>query len=718
MSLQPTSPSTDFASDNRDRPLPLRMRADLVVQSQRFRGRECVAVKDPLTGRYFRFESEEFFLLQSLDGRRSWREVQQRFEQQFAPQKVTLAELQRFVERVHRDSLVVSERTGQATPLLERHRNLRRIRRWQWLENILAIRLPLLNPDRILGALNRWFGSLFSRGAVIAVMLLCLSALILVGVEFEDFRRRLPAFRDFFTMQNGWLLAATLAVTKIVHELGHGLACKRFGRECRELGLMFLLGTPCLYCNVSDSWLLTSRWQRAAVAAAGMYVELLLAGLATWLWWFTAPGLLHFLCLDVMVVCSVSTLLFNGNPLLRCDGYFLLSDFVEIPNLRQRAGDALRRSLAGVLGLPAAEPAEAARGPWWLPWYAAASAVYRVAVAISAVSILLAALTPLGLRPLGQIIAALVGLSLLRPTATSMRRLCFGVFSRTSRMRPLRLRRLAICGTVVTALLIAACLLPLPRNIVCDCHVQARGATPIYVETPGALRAVHARPGQRVHAGQPLATLENLDSRLLVEQLAAQRSELAARLENLRRRGLRGETATLADLEPTRQALAALDERLALHTEQLRKLKIAAPTAGIVLAAIDDCRPHALDATNRGAWLADGQPLCTIADPASLDAVIEVPTTAAEFVHAGQRAEFLFASSPRRIESRVSDISQSPASAAEQLPSPAPAFLARCSLPTNSAPPLLGSPGRVKIHAGHATLLQRTWRWFSRTFVG
>ena len=147
----------------------------------------------------------------------------------------------------------------------------------------------------------------------------------------------MPEFTLFFSPANILWLAVVIAVTKVIHELAHGITCRHFGGRCHELGVMFLVFMPCLYCNVSDAWVLPSKWQRAAVGFAGMYAEIGLASLATFGWWFTHPGTLNSIMLDTMVVCSVGTLLINGNPLLRFYGYFILSDVSGVPNLQPRA---------------------------------------------------------------------------------------------------------------------------------------------------------------------------------------------------------------------------------------------------------------------------------------------------------------------------------------------------------------------------------------------
>ena len=161
------------------------------------------------------------------------------------------------------------------------------------LTNILAIRFKGIDPERILNWLLphvRWF---FTKWAATACILFGLSAVMLVAVQFDIFRSKLPTFHQFFAAENWIWLALAMGITKVIHEFGHGLSCKHFGGECHEMGVMFLVFTPCLYCNVSDSWMLPSKWQRAFIGAAGMYVELVIASFATYIWWFSEPGMLN-----------------------------------------------------------------------------------------------------------------------------------------------------------------------------------------------------------------------------------------------------------------------------------------------------------------------------------------------------------------------------------------------------------------------------------------
>src|SRR5262245_41487968 len=299
------------------RPLPVRMRPDLAVRRHRYHGRPYWVVKEPIGLKYFRFQAEEFAILKMLDGHTSYQQIKERFEAEFAPQKITLQDLQHFLGMLHRSGLLVSNAPGQGLQLKRRRDEQARRELLGKLANILALRFRGIDPDWILNRLHPFVAWCFTRGAFVVWLCLAMSALTLVTVNFAEFQRRLPAFHQFFGPSNWIYLGTVLALTKILHEFGHGLSCKHYGGECHEMGVMLLVLTPCLYCNVSDSWLLPNKWHRAIIGAAGMYVEIFLASIATWLWWFSTPGLLNHICLSVMFICSVSTLMFNGNPLLR-----------------------------------------------------------------------------------------------------------------------------------------------------------------------------------------------------------------------------------------------------------------------------------------------------------------------------------------------------------------------------------------------------------------
>ena len=199
-----------------------------------------------------------------------------------------------------------------------------------------------------------------------------------------------------------------LAVVKIIHEFGHGLTAKHFGGEVHEMGILFLVLTPALYCDVTDSWLLPNKWKRIWISAAGIYVECFLASIATFVWWYSTPGLLNSLAMATMFICSVNTIMFNANPLLRYDGYYVMADWLEIPNLRIKSTQFFAYLIQEkVLGLEIPVQSYLPRSRRYLfVTYAMASYIYRWFVTFAILWFLSQVLKPYKLESVSYLLAA------------------------------------------------------------------------------------------------------------------------------------------------------------------------------------------------------------------------------------------------------------------------------------------------------------------------
>ena len=251
------------------------------------------------------------------------------------------------------------------------------------------------------------------------------------------------------------------------------------------MGLLLLVFTPCLYCNVSDSWMIENKWQRAAVGAAGVFVELVLAAVCTFLWWFSEPGLFNTLCFNVMLVCSVSTLLFNGNPLMRYDGYFVLADLAEIPNLSQQAGTVVRDWLAAAaLGIPAdRDDDHGPLGRFLLGLYAIASALYRIVIVVGILWLLHHLLKAHRLEVLADAMALfVVGGILAGPIWRGSKYIQHASWNR--QMQP---RRALTSGIVVVVCLAFGLFVPLPHRVAAPAVIDAGAARHVYVTVPGTI---------------------------------------------------------------------------------------------------------------------------------------------------------------------------------------------------------------------------------------
>ncbi|HUT12002.1 MAG TPA: HlyD family efflux transporter periplasmic adaptor subunit [Thermoguttaceae bacterium] len=742
------APASGKSDSSTARGVALRMRPDLSIHPQQVGQQRYWVVKDPVALAYFHLRDEEHAILQMLDGRTSLAEIKRRFEQAFAPLQLTVERLHAFLFRLHRCGLVLSEAVGQGSQLLIRHNRRRRLDRIRSITGVLAIRFRGIDPEPLLRRLYpkcRW---LFSWWVLAGGMALVLAAAGLVAVQFDVWQSKLPDFREFFNARNVVWLAAALAVAKILHELGHALTCKHFGGECHEMGVMFLVFTPCLYCNVSDSWMLKSKWHRMAVTAAGIFVEIVLAAVCTFLWWFSEPGLLNTLCLNVMFVCSVSTVLFNGNPLLRYDGYFILSDLVAVPNLAQQAKALVSRGLARAL-LGAETPDDRAlpeqrRG--LLAIYGVASTLYRWFVVIAILWFCHKILKEYRLELLAQLMTLVVIVGLLMVPVWNV----VAFLRNPAWQRRIKRGRALLSGVVLLAVVAGICTVPLPFRVTAPVVLEPRNAHYRYVSVPGTL-VWSVSPGKRVEQGEILAQLENLDVRVQVQELDNQYNELDLRVKNLEQlKGLddrsAAESSASSQIPAAEKARDDVQERLQQRERDQDRLILRAPAGGTVLPPPSLAPPryspdrletwwgHPLQPQNLGCYLDTGTLFCLVGDPSRLEAVLVIDQADRNFVRTGQRVRIQLDEAPGEIlpgtiaEIAENDLKVVPRELAgggdlltrtDQRGIRRPletSYQVRVRLDDHDHRLLVGARGRAKILVDAQPLGQRFYRYLKRTF--
>ncbi|MHB0955703.1 MAG: hemolysin D [Pirellulaceae bacterium] len=749
----------DSLVSSASRSLALRMRPDLTARRQRYHGQSYWVVKEPIGLNYFRFHEEEYAILCMLDGRSSLESIKERFEQEFMPQKITFHDLQQFVGMLHRSGLVVADAIGQGHQLRKRRDEKKRRELLGKLTNVFAFRWRGIDPEWILNKLYPYTGWFFARATVCFHVLLACAALLLITVQFDVFRSRLPSFHQFFGNWENWLvMGIVMAGAKVLHEFGHGLSCKHFGGECHEMGFMLLVFTPALYCNVSDSWMLPSKWHRAAIGAAGMYVEMVLASVATFIWWFTDRAtLLNQVCLSLMFICSVSTLLFNGNPLLRFDGYYILMDLIEIPNLRQKSTEVLKRFVVQLcLGIEQPEnPFLPQRNRFLFGLYTVAAVIYRWIVVFSILLFLNKVLEPYGLKVIGRLVGAIGLFGLIVQPLWQLAKF----FYMPGRMHKVKRYRVIASLTVVAALVAVFLFVPLPFHLTCSFNVKPRDAATVYAAVEGRLDEVCVEPGQHVKKGDVLARMRNVELELNVAKLTGDLREVDAKLKVLAKEQRNDETAGMSinQLKEQRQALVqVIDER----QRELAHLTVTAPIAGTILPVVDkpDREPPdaqlpswsggVLSLRNRGAFLSASDRLCQIGDPQQLVAEVIVDQSDVEFVRAATLERerdnkprvpvtLMLDSLPgRTFDSEIEQIAlaelketplglstlaggdvDSVADAETGVPRPlSTSYPAIASLPEVGSELQLGMRGKAKLYTGWQPLGRRLYRFLTRTF--
>jgi putative peptide zinc metalloprotease protein len=321
-----------------------KLRSDLVASPMDIDGEAVVVVKDPITGRFFKLRDPEYWLISQLDGARSPEQVAEQFREKFnlnitadnVRDFIGLLEANFFLEdsRSEQEISRASKQAGQTGSLFGR---------------LLFIRLKAFAPGRLLNRLVDFYRP-FHNGRMWSLQ----AALVLCGLYIVAAHpRAFAAFNptELFTIGSISAIMISLFVIIVFHEFAHAVVCRHYGGEVREMGFLLMYFQPCFYCDVSDAWLFPRKSQRMAVTLAGPWFQLVLTALAALIWRLTVPGTLVNEIARLIALVSLVSYFFNFNPLIKLDGYYLLSDYLEIPNLRSRAfgyfGNLLRRRLLG-----------------------------------------------------------------------------------------------------------------------------------------------------------------------------------------------------------------------------------------------------------------------------------------------------------------------------------------------------------------------------------
>ncbi len=737
-------------------PVKIKMRADLTFDRMTYQGVEYWVVKEPLGQKYYQFPPHVFYLLRQLDGTKSIDQLQDNYHDEYAPKRITRQELQQLLTRFHKDGLVTSNVSGQGSELLKRGRKSKMMERVGQFSNILAIRYRGFDPERILNFLIRYTWWIFTPAAVIATMIMAMIALLSVIVNWTEFQSKLPGFEQFFDVNQWVLFIAVLCVTKIFHEFGHGLSCKRLGGECHEIGFMLLVLTPCLYCNVSDSWRLPNKWHRAAIGAAGMYVEIILATIATFIWWFVQPGLVQEICLKVMLVSSISTILFNGNPLLRFDGYYILSDLLEIPNLNQKSTKALTTLLGRHwLGLEIPDDQlMPANRPVAFAMFTVAAFCYRWFIMFAIITFLTKMLEPYGLESIGIGIALFSLVGMLGMPGYKL----YKYMSVPGRMHQVKKTRFSVILASVLFVVGLILFVPLPHYLRCSMIVMPQEIETIWVDETGKLESCDVVPGQQVKKGQTLARLSNIDLEL---QLMASKGQLAEKEHqlNIMRATAGTPGAQLDGLDEITGEIANLKVITKDIERRVGKMTLTSPIDGTVLETpfqyqasgpgeIQNVDHRCLLYGNHDNVSAQrGQRFCEIADVTKWYALVILTEHQIKFAEKGQAVKIkLYAQPGKVLESKVEskpgptdlsidresrdsatpgqpqspgtrqrppDLSNEMVAALQQQDFQ---YSARVPLPETDIEMKIGLGGQARLFTGYRSIGKRIWWWINQNF--
>ena len=574
-----------------------RLRDGLVFSVQEQGGERVCVIEDTASSRFFRVGFGEYRFFRSLDGTQTVAMILARLARDGGGDSYTEHEALQML-RWLKDNHLLAVESDRATSDAE-HKQ----RAWRsaatWL-NPLTVRVPLARPDRFFAWLATkmrpllgWLGFLIWLGVMLAGS----------AHGAVDWMRFQHGFDGILASKNWLWLLLIWAGLKIVHECGHGILCRHFGARVREVGLIFILLIPMGYVDATASLGLASRWRRIAVACAGVYVELFFAALAA-LWWSGTPDgpaatLLH----NTIVMGSVVTLFFNANPLMRFDGYYVMSDVLGIPNLATRGRGWFMRALNWLLlGAKKMRPERPhTRREWLIAGYGVAAWVWQLIVfagILMGASVLL--------RGGGLVFAVLAGVMWIGvPLFGFVRQMADSLRGGAGRLPALGIRLALVLAFVAAVLFV-----PYHKTVVASGVVEFGDTHVLRADCPGFVEKIHAHDGDVVAAGALLVELRNDEA---AADLAKARRDLDAQSQRARLAYTRGDVASYqaeqARVESARKTMRELEAFLGT-------LQIRAPIAGRVSSR--------LLSQKSGAFIGRGEEVLSIGESAGREEKLAV----------------------------------------------------------------------------------------------
>jgi putative peptide zinc metalloprotease protein len=621
-----------------------RLRDHVRITRQHFRGERWFVLEDLVENRVHRFAPAAQQAIALMDGTHTLDEIWSALES-LGEERPTQDELIHLMAQLDGNNLLATERLPDFAELSSRSRRMAMSKVWRRVANPLYLRMSLCDPDRFLDATVAAVRPLCSIWGLLLWLAVVGWAVAQAGLHWTELTHDLAD--RVLARDNLLILALTFPVLKLIHELGHCYAAKIGGAAVHEAGVMLLVVMPVPYVDVTGASAFSSKWRRALVGGAGMLTEVFCAGLAMIVWTNVEPGLARAAAFNCLLIAGVSTLLFNGNPLLRFDAYFILSDLIEIPNLATRAtrfyGYLLNRYAYGVEGQ--SSPAHARGESVWFALYAPASFAYRIWVTLS-----IALFVATQLHGLGAVLAFwTVASGIIYPLGRGVWHVAFSPV-----LRQHRLRAVTATGGVVAAILLLLFAVKLPYGTVTQGVTWAPEGADVRNDTEGTVAEVLAAPGATLASGAPIMQLTDTLLDAHVRVLQAQVREVSLRLTA-------AEQSDRVQAQMLRQQLAYFRSNLADALSRQKSLNVTAHVAGRFEAA----RPQDL----HGKYLRRGELIGYAFDSNAAILRVIVPQSDIELVRDDTHGiDLRFASDPEQ-PLHVEQVSREVPTATRHLPS-------------------------------------------------
>ena len=584
-----------------------RLRSHARIHRHEYRGERWYVLEDRISRRTHRFNPVAYYVIGLMDGRRTMQEIWDATVARFGDDAPSQEDLIRLMGQLHLADVLQCEVSPDVDELLRRSHRIAQRKTLATLLSPLAIRIPLLDPDRMLDRWFPWYRPLFGPFGLLlwlTVVGIGLMRMVQHWTELtQDISDRILA------PENLVIMLLVFPLLKAIHEFGHACAVKAWGGEVHEMGIMLLVLMPIPYVDASSASTFPEKYRRVIVGAAGMVAEVFVASVAFFFWLELEPGWLRAVLFNVMLIAGISTVLFNANPLLRFDGYYIFADLLEIPNLRARGVQYLQSVFERRLfGVKTPAPESSVRERVWLVFFTIASFIYRLFVTF-AIALFIAGQYFI----IGVILAifALV-MAIVLPLFKAVAYLALH-----PRLRRHRLRAAAVSGAFVGTLVILVFGVPVPAWTNAEGVIWVPEQAVVRAGANGFVARVLAQPGSQVHRGDAL--IETVDPMLPlnISALQAQKQELQSRYQAERIESLVRAMLTLEQLK-------SVDADLDRARERATELIVRSPADGVFVV------PTPQDLPDR--FLKQGEQIGYVLTDATATARVLVPQQSVDMV--------------------------------------------------------------------------------------
>jgi len=547
---------------------PLVLRKDLIVsQHDEGDGQRSIVIKNPVTEQFFYMSTREYLLLKELDGKTDLERAIHILRDR--GRYYSTREAAEILERASNLGLVLGSPVSSSARQLFLRKKITGLNRVKKMMSPFALYIPMVNPDSFLNRTLFLVTFLFNRRTILLWAAIALGSLYLV---LGNLGRVASEHLALLSTRDLFIILPVVAATRLAHELGHAYAAKAFGLEVKALGLALLILFPCPYIDTTDAWKLSSRRQRMIIGAAGIFAEMIIASLSVFIWFFSKPGMLNYLSFYLMTVSTVSTLAFNANPLMKFDGYFILSDYLRLPNLAPRSFQYIKMILMtkflGVSLYPT--PRIHLRTALIFVTYGVSSLCYRITLYAAIIAGLYYRFDKL----MGLLLAAYaVVMFAARPLFNVMKELWVSRSLINVRGKG-RLRTGLTCGLIGSAFL-----WPWSHNATFPCLVDSNDARAITIAVNSIVTKVFIQEGRCLVKGQ---TMFELDTTVLEFEL--RKAKLEKEIIELQMKTLALDKGDLGKVPRKCLELSAIDEAISrMETDLQTSLEsVKAPFDGIV----------------------------------------------------------------------------------------------------------------------------------------